>query len=316
MNRASSIATISGALLVANGRLTASAQPSPTTIRVGVTPIDSVAPVVYAMRTGMFEKAGLKIELTTMGSGNAISEAVAGGALDIGLSSLVAIIQGHLRGIPFCIIAPGGLWVDSDTAGLVVAATSPLKNAKDFNGKTISTNALQSLDTVAMQAWSDQNGGDSKTLRFFELPALAATAALQQGRVDGAILSNPAYAAAEAGGARSVAHIYDAVAREFSLGVYFTTTQYADNNRFAAQGFSRVVADAAAYTLDHPSATVDDIAQITKLDREIILHMRRQKVGTVVRVADIQPVIDASAKYKFIATAFPATDLISSAAAR
>ena len=65
------------------------------------------------MRTGMFEKAGLQIELSMMGSGNAITAAVAGGALDIGLSSLVAIIQGHLRGIPLTIVAPGGLWVDA-----------------------------------------------------------------------------------------------------------------------------------------------------------------------------------------------------------
>jgi NitT/TauT family transport system substrate-binding protein len=309
---------IGGALLFAQAPAILRAQPAPlTTIRVGATPIDSLAPVLYAMRTGMFEKAGLKIDLMTMGSGNAVSGAVAGGALDIGLSSLVAIIQGHLRGIPLTVVAPGGLWVDSDSAGLVVPSSSPLRTARDFNGKTISTNALQSLDTVAMEAWVDQNGGDSKTLRFFELPALAAAAALEAGRIDGAILSNPAYAAALAGGkARTVAHIYDAVAKQFLLGVYFAMTSYVEKNHSAVEHFSRTVADAGAYARAHPDATIEDVAQITKLDKDLIAHMHRTRVGTVVTAADIQPVIDTSAKYKFTERAFPAGDLISDAAAR
>jgi NitT/TauT family transport system substrate-binding protein len=283
---------------------------------VGATPIDSLAPVAYAMRTGMFANAGLQIDLSMMASGNAITAAVAGGALDVGLSSLVAIIQGHLRGIPLTIVAPGGLWVDSDTAGLLVPRASPLRKASDFNGKTISTNALASLDTVAMQAWVDQNGGDSKTLRFFELPAAAAEAALTAGRIDASLLSNPQYAAAIADGARSVAHVYDAVGRQFSLGVWVAMQGYVEANHAVAARFSRVVADAGAFARAHPEATVDDEAQYTKQNPAVIAHMTRQRMGTIVSASDIQPVIDASAKYKFIEKGFPATELISDAAAR
>jgi NitT/TauT family transport system substrate-binding protein len=306
---------LSSGVVLASPSARAFAQSALTTVRVGATPIDSLAPVAYAMRTGMFEKAGLQIELSMMGSGNAITAAVAGGALDIGLSSLVAIIQGHLRGIPLTIIAPGGLWVDSDTAGLLVPKSSTLRKASDFNSKTISTNALASLDTVAMQAWADQNGGDSKTLKFFELPASAVEAALTQGRIDAALLSNPQYAAAIADGARSVAHVYDAVGRQFSLGVWVAMQSYVDKNHSVAERFSRVVAQAGAFARAHPEATVDDEAQYTKQDPSVIAHMKRQRMGTTVSAADIQPVIDASAKYKFTDRAFPASELISDAAA-
>jgi NitT/TauT family transport system substrate-binding protein len=316
MNRAMSLSLLGTAALLAWPSRRALAQSSLTTIRVGATPIDSLAPVAYAMRTGMFEKAGLQIELNMMGSGNAITGAVAGGALDIGLSSLVAIIQGHLRGIPFTIVAPGGLWVDSDTAGLLVPKSSPLRKASDFNGKTISTNALASLDTVAMQAWVDQNGGDSKSLHFFELPAAAVEAALTQGRIDASLLSNPQYAAAIADGDRSVAHVYDAVGRQFSLGVWVAMQSYVQQNHSVVERFSRVVADAGAFARAHPDATVNDEAQYTKQDPAVIAHMKRQRMGTTVSASDIQPVIDASAKYKFTERAFPASELISDAAAR
>jgi NitT/TauT family transport system substrate-binding protein len=316
MNRATSLALLGSAFGLGYPSARAFAQNSLTTIRVGATPIDSLAPVAYAMRTGMFEKAGLQIELSMMGSGNAITAAVVGGALDIGLSSLVAIIQGHLRGIPLTIVAPGGLWVDSDTAGLVVPKTSSLRKASDFNGKTISTNALASLDTVSMQAWVDQNGGDSKTLHFFELPAAAAEAALTQGRIDASLLSNPQYATAIADGARSIAHVYDAVGRQFSLGVWVAMQGFVDKNHAVVERFSRVVADAGAYARAHPESTVNDEAQYTKQDPSVIAHMTRQRMGTTISASDIQPVIDASAKYKFTERAFPASELMSDAAAR
>ena len=316
MKRGTSLSLLGSTVVLASLSARAFAQSSLTMIRVGATPIDSLAPVAYAMRTGMFEKAGLQIELSMMGSGNAITAAVVGGALDIGLSSLVAIIQGHLRGIPLTIVAPGGLWVDSDTAGLVVPKASPLRKASDFNGKTISTNALASLDTVSMQAWVDQNGGDSKSLHFFELPAAAAEAALMQGRIDASLLSNPQYATAIADGARSVAHVYDAVGRQFSLGVWVAMQSYVDKNHAVAERFSRVVADAGAFARAHPEATIDDEAQYTKHDPAVIAHMKRQRMGTTISASDIQPVIDAAAKYKFTERAFPAAELMSDAAAR
>ena len=264
----------------------------------------------------MFEKTGLQIELNMMVSGNAITAAVVGGALDIGLSSLDGIVQGYLRGVPLTIIAPGGLWVDGDTNGLLVPKASPLRKASDFNGKTIGTNALASVGTVAMRAWVDDNGGDSKTLHFFELPQTAMSAALEQGRMDGALLGNPQYAAAIADGARKIAHVYDAISHQFSLGVWVAMKSYVEKNHALVERFSRVVADAGAFARAHPDATVADEAQYTKQDPSIIAHMQRQRMGTTVSASDIQPVIDALAKYKLIDKAFPAAELISDAAAR
>jgi ABC-type nitrate/sulfonate/bicarbonate transport system substrate-binding protein len=91
---------------------------------------------------------------------------------------------------------------------------------------------------------------------------------------------------------------------------------YVATNHALVERFSRVVADAGAFARAHPEATVDDEAQYTKQSAAVIAHMTRQRMGTVVSASDIQPVIDASAKYKFIEKAFPATELISDAAAR
>ncbi len=258
MNRAMSLSLIGAAAALCWPAAGGFAQSSLTTIRVGATPIDSLAPVAYAIRTGMFARAAMQIDLSMMVSGSAITAALVGGALDVGLSrSSTRSSRRTCAASSFnAIIAPGGLWVDADTIGLLVPQSSPLRKASDFNGKTISTNALASVGTVAMQAWVDQNGGDSKTLHFFELSATAAVAALTQGRFDGALLSNPQYAAAIAAGARRIAHVYDAISRQFSLGVWIAMQSYVEKNHALVERFSRVVADAGAYARAH-RATVE-----------------------------------------------------------
>ena len=43
-------------------------------------------------------------------------------------------------------------------------------------GKTLAVNGLGTIPHVGARAWVDQNGGNSKTLHFFELPAAAVEA--------------------------------------------------------------------------------------------------------------------------------------------
>jgi NitT/TauT family transport system substrate-binding protein len=318
MSRAASLAALGAALLVAKASSAARAQAAAlTTVRVGSVPTDAISPLLYAMRSGMFEKVGLRIDLQTFSGGAATTLALIGGALDIGFANLVPITQAHLRGIAVAIIAPGQLWIDSNTGGLLVRKDSPLATARDFNGKVVSSASLLGIGTVAMEAWMDQNGGDSKTLHFLELPWQAAGAALQQGRIDASIVDNPFYAQALADGSvRTVTRVYTAIAKQFLLAAWFATGGYLAQNHSVAARFSRVIADAAAYTRTHPAQMVDDIARLTKQDPTTIAHMQQTSVGTTVDVADIQPVIDVAAKYHLIANTFPAADIVSEAAVR
>jgi NitT/TauT family transport system substrate-binding protein len=291
------------------------AQPAMTVIRLGSSADDQTSPILYAIRTGMFARAGLDVQITKMNSGAAVAAAVASGALDMGKSSILGLILGHARGVPFTIIAPAGLWASKPEGGLIVRSDSPIHVAKDFAGKTVSAAAVIDINTLAMQAWLDQNGGDPKAVKFVELPTLQAPVALDQGRIDAATLFNPAYAKALADGkSRLIAPIFDAIAKRFLLGAWFTTTDYVAKNRSVAERFSRVVAEAAADFSAKPDDTVDDIVAFTGLDRDLILHMQRTTQTPVALASDLQPVIDVAAKYAFIERPFPAAELMSDAA--
>jgi hypothetical protein len=76
------------------------------------------------------------------------------------------------------------------------------------------------------------------------------------------------------------------------------------------------MAEASTYVNSHASETVQDLATLTNLDRAVAAGMKRTAHIPNVRASDLQPVIDAAAKYKAIDRAFPAGELISDAAVR
>ena len=267
------------------------------------------------MRAGLFERAGIKIDLTKGASGAATAAAVAAGALDIGLSSMLAIVLGHARGIPLTIVAPSGLFLPDTQGGLLVLNSSPLLDAKDFNGKTIAAAAVNDINSLGMWSWMDKNGGDSSTIKVVEIPQAAQPAALEQGRVDGITVSNPAYTVAmSTGKVRLVANIWSAISPRILLVCWFSTMGWVERNHSVAERFGRVIAEAATYCNGHVAETIDDLVTLSGLDRELVIRMKRTFQTPTVAAAEIQPMIDGAAKYKMLAKSFPAGEIIAGTA--
>src|SRR5580658_1857325 len=146
----------------------------PVTIRLASSPADGIVPVLYAEQTGLFAKAGIDVDTTKMGGG-AVLAGVIGGALDLGKSSVVSIIEAHAHGIPLEIVAPSAVY-DPKTpdAVLAVKSDSTIMSAKDLAGKTIAVSTLGDISEVAVRSWFDQNGVDSHSVQLLEI-AISAT---------------------------------------------------------------------------------------------------------------------------------------------
>jgi NitT/TauT family transport system substrate-binding protein len=290
----------------------------PTTITVAGAPDDDITPLLYARSSGIFKKAGLDVQLQKLGSGSATAAAVAGGTVQIGKSSLTALIAAHARGIGFKIVAPASLYLESyPIAGLVVEKASTIKTARDFTGKTMSASSLKDLIAVASQAWIDANGGDSKAVKFIELPSSAVPAALQEGRVDGATLVTPALAEAlEGGNAKLIGRPFSAIAKRFLVAGWFATQDYIARNADVVRRFVSAFEEAAAYTDAHHEQTVPLLAEYSRLAPQVIRRMVRSTVGKGLDPKDIDPLIAASVRYQVIAKTFPAQELIAAIPSR
>ena len=288
-----------------------------TTVRILAPPTEQMLPFAYAQRAGLFDRAGLKVELSRSTSGAATAAALAAGAADIGLSSILGVVLGYARGVPFTIVAPSGLWTPGFDGGVLVPTASPLRTAKDLEGKTFSAAAVNDITLLGLRAWMDQNGADSTSVKIVEIPQAAAPVALEQGRVDAIMVSDPAYTLAIASGkARRLVDTYIAIAPRFLLVCWFSTSGWVERNRATAERFGRVIADAATYASSHVDETLDDLVQLTGLDRALCQRMHRTPQTPAVLTTDLQPVIDVAVRYKALSKPFAAKELISDAAVK
>jgi NitT/TauT family transport system substrate-binding protein len=282
------------------------------TVRVAASLDDGLTPLLYGMHAGIFTRLGLDIQLQPAASGGALAAAVAGGAVDVGKSSLMALITAHARGVAFRIVAGAAQYsAESPTTELVVLRTSPVKTVADTNGKTVAVSALGSLDMLGTELYVDQRGGNSSALKFIEMPLAAMLPALESGRADLAAIVNPTLAAAlGSGNVRVFAAPYDAIGRHFLLAAWFAMQEFVGKNPDVVQRFSEGIYRSAAYTNAHHAETVPILAAYSHIEPDVIAKMNRQNNATAVDPNDVQPAIDVAVRYKVIETGFPAREFL------
>lgn len=292
----------------------AGAQPAaqPLRLRVETAPDEDSVACLYAQESGIFRRLGLDVELQASRSGSAIASAVVGGAVDVGKSSLTGLITAHVRGVPFVLIAPAALYDSAaPVTGTVVRAGSALRTPRDLDGKTVSVQSLKGQMQIATMAWIDDHGGDSSSVQFVELPPPSVLPALEAGRIDAATCANPTLSELLASkSARLLGWSSDSMGKHYLLAAYFCTAAFAAKNPEVILRFARGIAQGAAYTNGHRAQTIPLVARFTSIAPETIARMTRVTCAQTLDPRDIQPVVDASVRYKLIPAAFDARDLI------
>jgi NitT/TauT family transport system substrate-binding protein len=310
----SAFLTLSSAVLVARPHI-AQAQALHHLTVASAQDADAAA-CLFAQEQGMFRKAGLDVTLIPNASGAAIASAVVGGAVDIGKSSLTALITAYSKGIPIVLVAPSALYnVAAPVTGTIVRADSPLHNPRELNGKTVSVQSVRGSLQLATMAWVDQNGGDSSTVKFLELPPQAGLIALESGRVDAVTLANPYLTqAVSEKKARVLGWSSEAIAKRFLLTAYFTTKDFAVKNPDVVTHFAQAMAQSGIYLNNHHSETVNLVARFTGVSPEVVASLPGETFASTLEARDVQPYIDASVKYKFIPEHIEAAALIAGTA--
>lgn len=279
-------------------------------LRVAGVPFDQTAERFYARAMGFYRKAGLAVELNSFStSGAAIAAAVSGGAMDIGVSNIPSLAAAHTRGIPFVILAPAGIYTSTAPVdALMVPRKSPVRSARDLEGKTVAVNGLKSIAQFGPAAWIDQNGGRSDKVNFVEIPASGIVPALEQGRVDAGLVIEPFLAAGKRV-ARVLSNCFDAIAPRFIVSGFFTTPAWARAHADTVRRFQQAMEQTAVWANANHAETAKILAQASKIPEARINATNRVAYAERADPALIQPVIDIVAKYGG-GKKFPAEELL------
>jgi NitT/TauT family transport system substrate-binding protein len=308
MRRSEAIAALAACTAGLTGTRTLAAD----AVHFATIPIDGGAQAWYAQSLGYFQAAGITPTIDSISNGSAITAGVIGGTIDVGYSALLTLAVAHEKGVPFSIIAPAGSYLSrAPISTLMVPADSPAKTAKDLNGKVIAVNGLKNITQLATMAWSDQNGGDAKSLSFVEMGFPEMPAALAAHRVDAAFVSEPIVSSAlRSGTARNIGTPYDAIAPDFTISVWFVTGAYSKANPGLVRRLSSVFRQSSAWANAHDADSAQILSNVTKLPLPVVGGMTRSRFAETVTAKSLQPIITSATRYGLLAKAFPASDLI------
>lgn len=271
---------------------------------------DDLTPVYWALQNGMYRRAGIDLQIEAANSGTAATAAVVAGAYELGKGSVIASLIAHLKGLPLVTVANGVLWDEKAPNTLaVVAKDSTIKTGADLNNQIGSAPALNDLGTLGICVWIDKTGGDSRTVKWIEIPNSAEALAIATHRSAVCTLNEPAYTEAiGAGQVRLLAPCSSAIAEHYVIATYFGNKDWADKHAATARSFARVTYEAAKYTNAHPAETAALMSQVTKIPLEMMRKVFRAPGATSSDPGLLQPVIDIAAKYGSIPGRFDAKD--------
>ena len=270
-------------------------------------PTDDLACVYWGIKEGLYRKAGLDLEFVPTASGTAATTAVITGAYDIGKGSTIAAFIAHLKGVPIVLIGNGVLWETDNPWSLgIVAADSPIKTAPELNGNVVSAAALNDLSSLAINVWMDKNGGDSKTLKWVEIPNSAAAAAVIAHRTAACQLNEPQLSAAVKGGkCRILAPFLGAIGSSYVLTAYFTRTEWAKQHPDLDKEFQHILNGTLpdGWDKDIPTFPADAKGLATrKSDQQVLNAVAKNVPWLLGGSADLHPstftLIDGEADFE------------------
>lgn len=273
---------------------------------VGAPPSDGVKALLYAANAGIFRKHGLDVNIVRMSNGSAALAAIPGGSIQVAFVNSLSIVNAYGRGLHFVIVAPGGIYqTERPYSLLFVLKNSPIQSGRDLNGSRVAALALGDMNATVIREWTDQNGGDSKTLRMMELPASSFLPAMDDGRVDMVMLTSPYMEQALASGKyRVLGKPLDVIGKRALISAWAAGSDAVVKNPDAYMRFGAAMREAVHYSNAHLADSVDLVAAYTKVDANVIAHGMRVLDAESIDARDVQPLIDIALKYGLIDKAF------------
>ena len=310
---------VAAALLFTGVAVQGADVPGLTTIRIVDAGQDVDAEAFYAQDLGIFKKYGINAEITLLrkGGGAASVAAIAGGAADVGEGDIVSAANAHQRGIPIVLLAPSGIFRSTaPTTEAIVSNSSPIKSAKDLEGKSVALISPEGPSRIATNLWLENGGAALDKVAFIEIPPVDMAAAVDRGTVAAAVINEPALVASTQSCCRVLANLFTSVGNTWQLNAWYATSDWVAKNPALARKFAQAMREVAVWA-NNPANHAQSgaiLSKYTPFPPELLPKMKRATYGEILDPKTMAPLLDAALKYKALQTAVPPQQLISSAA--
>ncbi|MQA95890.1 MAG: nitrate ABC transporter substrate-binding protein [Streptosporangiales bacterium] len=272
-------------------------------VAVGVIPIVDIAPLHLGTQKGFFSKRNIKLTLTEAQGGAAIVPGVVSDKFQFGFSNVTSLVLARSKGLPVKIVANGNNstgTVRKDFGSVIVAEDSPIKRARDLEGKRVAINTLKNINESTVRAAVTADGGDETKVKFVELPFPDIVPAIEKGEVDAGQVVEPFQTIGKQGGMREVAWNMAEPIQDLTVATYFTTEKQLKSDPELVERFTAAVNESLAYAESHQDEARAVLPSYMKLDPKVASALTLPKWPTEVNRQSVQELADLAAREKII----------------
>jgi NitT/TauT family transport system substrate-binding protein len=286
-----------------------------TTLKVGTLPIANAAPLYIGIDKGFFAQEKLRIEPQVGEGGNQIITTIVSGDNQFGFIGVLPAIVARSKGLPIKVVSAndqGAKEQQDSFQVLMVAKGSPVEDAKDLAGKTIAVNALKGVAEVSIKASLAKQGVDPGSIKLLEVPFPEMPAALEDGRVDAILATEPFLTQVLEAGGRQVDAPFESIAPDLINGVYVTSEEYIDKNPDVVDRFVRAMNRSVEYAAAHPDEVRGSLPAFTAIKPALAEEIRLPSLDAEIDRGSIELNADLALRYRIIERAPTVEELVRS----
>jgi len=237
------------------------------TLKVGYLPVTGHAKFFVAKEQGFFAKEGLDVELIEFVNSADGLNALVAGKLDIGAFGTTAPLAHIAKGTDLRIL--GGI-MGGDAAIITTAGKAArIKTVADLKGQKVATVRMATGDAVLRGALKDANVDWKTDVQIFELKNPSAVIeAVKSGQVDAGVVWGPHDLRAEDQGLQIVIRSDDLQPGHPCCRLVVTQQRYEDKATW--EKFLRAILRAEKFAAENRKETLDSIQKYVKLDRGLL----------------------------------------------
>ncbi|WP_188190773.1 ABC transporter substrate-binding protein [Nonomuraea sp. SYSU D8015] len=265
--------TLGAVACSAGGSTTASAPPASagglekTKIKIATLPAIDNAALYVAIDQKLFEKEGLEVTPQVVQASPEAIPMLLNGEIDAMFGNYVSMFQAHDKGALKLRILAEGSRAAPDSLSIMALPNSPIKTAKDLEGKTINVNVLRNFQELALMQVLKANNVDPASIKYVPVTFQNIMASWKSGQIDAAYLGEPMVTAATSReGARKILDPASGPAKEFPISGYVSTQDWYDKNPKVAAAFQRAIHNAAKLMETNRESVAKVLPTFTQID--------------------------------------------------
>ncbi|WP_022670222.1 ABC transporter substrate-binding protein [Hippea alviniae] len=236
-------------------------------LRIGVLKIEDAAPVVIALKDGIFKKHGIDAKITYFNSALERDAALEAGAVDCVISDPIAAILLRASGYNVKIVSIAlGVSPKDGVFSFLASPKSKIKTLKDLAGKTVAISRNSIIEYITDEILKPK-GIKVKKIEIRKMPLRVQM--LLASKVDAAVLPEPLATYARFKGARLI-FSDSSLKKSLSQTVWIFNGSYIEKHPKVIEAFKSSYNESVNLINANPSRYKDTITAIARVPKEIL----------------------------------------------